>query len=919
MISTGAFLDEMDASNKQNTKAKKFAAVWEKKNAKAARAGGVSLMALSLAACGGSSDTTTSNDSSSSDDASTTVVNTNSALTSGLDTLVGGAGADTYSASNTTLNAGDSITGGAGDDKLAIFTSGSTATNMGGFSTDGVETISVSASGAAATVNLGNVAGETGLQVTGSSQNVTFTNTNNIVPVELSYNSAGNVTVTYNSSTVAGTADVGTIDLIDTTNGTITMAGVETLNVSNSGTSAITTVTAAAATTVNISGSGKLTTDIADTATTVDMSGMTGTTITTGYGTGAITITGGSGADTVTLGTSLTGTNGDVVDLGDGEDTLKLSFTGNAAVTSTTAGDVSVSNVETLHLTTAANSDAIDFDVFSDPAGFTTVHVVSQLAAADVTLTDVQSNDFILTNTNGGTTAHDVDFLTIDLKDSTSATDAITVKLENKDVDESMTLATLTAAGVETISIEADATTVAGTPGDTIISTLTATSMKTLNISGDADLTISSNLPTSLTTVSAAAATGDVDLTFAGANTTVTGGAGADTFTYGTSFNDDDTVDGGAGTDILEITGAGSSLNVNATAIETLNVTTGGADTYDLNDIASLTTLNVIFGAAGGHDATFNNIAAGTTTLIIDGAATLTATVTFDLDNDTSADAATIRIDLDGTGYGGDITANDYETLTIDLDFTGAGALTAADVDDFDALSATDATSVTLKTSDIESWSNGYAEFGTANFASSVTLDLQSFGLNLGTDGSLGISDALTQAQVGTKLSAASFGSAGFGDGEGIGLTAADSVTIILDDGASADGADEFFIDLDASIGNGLSGKGGAYTDTNVDTIKFNDDGSTTNDIGMVIISNFQDRTNYSATSADVIDLSALGVTGLSELSFGECDDKDGTKGTSIFSVDGSDSDSVGDRFAGFIVLLGVESTSLTADNFIFA
>ena len=62
MISTGAFQIEMDASNKQPTLAEKFAAVWEKKNAKAARAGGVSLMALSLAACGSSDDPSTSSD-----------------------------------------------------------------------------------------------------------------------------------------------------------------------------------------------------------------------------------------------------------------------------------------------------------------------------------------------------------------------------------------------------------------------------------------------------------------------------------------------------------------------------------------------------------------------------------------------------------------------------------------------------------------------------------------------------------------------------------------------------------------------------------------------------------------------------------------------------------------------------------------
>ena len=71
MISTGAFQTEMDASNKQPTLAEKFAAVWEKKNAKAARAGGVSLMALSLAACG-SDDSTTTTTTETTDTTTTT-------------------------------------------------------------------------------------------------------------------------------------------------------------------------------------------------------------------------------------------------------------------------------------------------------------------------------------------------------------------------------------------------------------------------------------------------------------------------------------------------------------------------------------------------------------------------------------------------------------------------------------------------------------------------------------------------------------------------------------------------------------------------------------------------------------------------------------------------------------------------------
>jgi hypothetical protein len=47
----------LSASNKQSELVKKLTAAWEKKNTKAARAGGASLMALSLAACGGDDDT----------------------------------------------------------------------------------------------------------------------------------------------------------------------------------------------------------------------------------------------------------------------------------------------------------------------------------------------------------------------------------------------------------------------------------------------------------------------------------------------------------------------------------------------------------------------------------------------------------------------------------------------------------------------------------------------------------------------------------------------------------------------------------------------------------------------------------------------------------------------------------------------
>ena len=93
MISTGAFQTEMDASTKQETLAEKFARVWEKKNSKVARASGVSLMALSLAACGSDDDSTDtgSTDTGSTDTGSTdtsTVTPVTTAMTTGVTLLL---------------------------------------------------------------------------------------------------------------------------------------------------------------------------------------------------------------------------------------------------------------------------------------------------------------------------------------------------------------------------------------------------------------------------------------------------------------------------------------------------------------------------------------------------------------------------------------------------------------------------------------------------------------------------------------------------------------------------------------------------------------------------------------------------------------------------------------------------------------
>jgi len=918
MISTGDFL-EVNTSEKQGKAVEKLAALWEKKNAKAAQAGGVSLMALSLAACGGSSSTTSGSSDSSSSSTSTDAA-TNSVGTTGIDTIVGGSGADTLSVSTTTLNAGDSFTGGAGDDLLALFAS-ATGT-VGGFVTSGVETISVSnASGGLVTVNMGNVSGETAVRVTGSSDNVTFSSTDTIVPLELSYNSAGNVTVTHNASTVVGTADAMTVKTTDTANGTVTLASIETVTIENAGTSTIDALTTTSATTLKVTGSGTLTlTDVDDATTTIDMSGSTGKNTVDGIGAINATITGGSGNDTIKIDSF---TKDDTIVGGDGTDTLELEFASNAALTSSAAGDVSVTGIETLYLRGDAAGDSIDFDAFSAPASFDLVKVKTDLAATSVDLVDIQTTNVELENTSNAT-AHSIATLDIDLKDSTGAADAVTLKITNIDVDESFGINTLRVMGVETLDIDADAKTLTGTAGDTTITNFEATSLKTLNVSGDADLTISATLANTVTTVNAASATGDLDVTMGTSNSTVTGGSGDDTFTYGATFNDDDSVNGGDGTDTLEITGTNASLNVEATSIETLKVTSTGTasdtSTLDLDDLTSLVTLNAIAVATAG-DLTFNNVSATTQTVIIDAADTSTATnITVDLDTDTTADSITVRLDLDAIGYNGDIIANDFETMTVNFDFASAGAVSAADTDGFENLTATDASTIYLASTNIDSRDASIdgLDLGHIDASAAVTIDLTGMEIEVGLDDTYMVS-ALGAASAASAMATASLVTA-MAEGEvGINFTAADAVTIVLDDGHSLASNDLMILDLDGAEAINQSAATGELGDVNVDTIRFVDDGTATNDIGVVFITNFQDRTTYSATSADKIDLSALGVAGMSELTFTAGTAGDGHSLTVITSVDGADSDSVGDDFDGMIILTGVKSTNLTAENFVFA
>jgi len=143
MISTGAFQTEMDASNKQETLAEKFARVWEKKNAKIARAGGVSLMALSLAACGSSSDDADSGTATpvvTEPDPDPVVTPEPDTPSVGADEIDGTAAADTTTfrvvqnslgAQTNQFGTGDQVSLGAGSDTINVKVQDASSLNDG--------------------------------------------------------------------------------------------------------------------------------------------------------------------------------------------------------------------------------------------------------------------------------------------------------------------------------------------------------------------------------------------------------------------------------------------------------------------------------------------------------------------------------------------------------------------------------------------------------------------------------------------------------------------------------------------------------------------------------------------------------------------------------------------------------------------
>ena len=484
----------------------------------------------------------------------------NFTLTTGVDLKTAGAGDDTYTSVNTstsqTLNAGDNINGGSGADSLNITSTSALAAGTGVTST-GFETVSITATGGAFSLDATTMTGITAITNSGSSgADVTVSGLTAKVAVNLTGANA-NTTVTHAAAAVAGTADALALTLNGantTTSGTLTANGFETINVNAAGTTGSSTtaltITDDSLQTLAVTGAGA-------SSIVATFSGAAGTVVATATGgdgaetlsvtpgaSGLMSVSTGAGNDRVNI-TSIAATH--TIDGGAGTDTLSTS----AAITTTTGANIS--NFETVRI---AGGVAV---------ALPSTNTVATLTIADAgggTLTNLAASGTVNLTTGGAATVTNT-------AGWTGTTDAITVNVGAASGTGSTGAGTATAVSaalIETATInnlQASTDTTARSVG------VTSASLKTMNVvsSGTAAITITGG-GTLLTTIDASAVNGAVtnSATMAAAGFTLTTGSAADVISGGTGA---DTLNGGAGADTIT-GGAGAD-----------NLTGGtGADVY---------------------------------------------------------------------------------------------------------------------------------------------------------------------------------------------------------------------------------------------------------------------------------------------------------------------------------------------------
>ena len=554
----------------------------------------------------------------------TTTAGSTFTLTTGTNTFTGTTGDDTFdggisSSSLQTLNSGDSLDGGAGNDTLYAVITGSVTPSA----LKNIENINVTNTTTAATMDFSNATGLSAVANAASTVALTMSGISKSGPtVTVRDTAIAGQVVSFND--VTGTADSATVVISNVTGvATLEVAGVETLTLQPTGTTAnvLATLTTAAATKLNVTGSAALNVGtLGTTVVTLDASTNTGTSnvgVTAVLSsTGANTITGGSandaitvvstGADSIAMGagndtfTNVTGFNTqDTIDGGAGTDTLLSTSALVVAASAATPTTYTVTNIETI----AANTILSTGQAFT-PANISATATRLNLlgAGAGAALSNSNTDAYTVTgpagaftlglgrsqllNTLGilGTTT------TLAINDTgTAITDSITILNSAQNLTTGAQLAVfntvaITSLGYETVTINN------GTVGNVtqVIGAISLTgdlsANTTLALTGANTITtgaISASIidASALTAAGTAIGAGTAAFQMSGVNTattitgsagidnlighastatSITAGAGADSITAGTG---NDTVLGGAGNDSITAGSGNDSID----------------------------------------------------------------------------------------------------------------------------------------------------------------------------------------------------------------------------------------------------------------------------------------------------------------------------------------------------------------------
>jgi hypothetical protein len=642
MISTGAFLNEIDAFDKRDTLVSKLVSAWEKKNSKAARAGGVSLMALSLAACGSSDNgevtytkaeldaaklkAKTDAETKATNDAASLKVTTDAAAASlkvTTDAAAVKAAQDAAIAQAAAVSAVDKTTDNAAAIDTAVANLGHAGiSNLAALNT--AFTATLAAGGGTLTTAATDSPG-----MTSNNDIVSGTVRNSLQTGDVIADSSStdadvinaNVTVSNAAPTIRNVETINVVGDFLTVGLSLTnVTGSDNLNLSATLSGATATVIDAAATTAATITSGANIGTISVTALAAG-TGAAGVTVDAGAAT-TVTIVGGAGVDVYNV--SVPATAALALNTFTAADTTNVTLAGNSTVTSGAAmGTMNVTAADGAIMTAAtAIGTATNFLGAGNVTLTTTGAIVDTATSVTSTgsgtlalnLTTVANDnvsnaaaDVVNHNhaTGTGLTVAATSVLNLDAAAGASTMNLSAAGTLEMTVSQTQTAAITTGANVTTLSLSATPDQAADTANGAVITMAdlaTNAATTTMAISGAAALTLTDLSAGAAMTINATNHSGAFVLSDSASALTIFTGTGTNSITANNNTSAF-TITGNSNVDTITLTGAAAS-SVNGAGGNDVIVGSANADTLlaggDGNDtISGAAGADTITGGAG--------------------------------------------------------------------------------------------------------------------------------------------------------------------------------------------------------------------------------------------------------------------------------------------------------------------------------